>query len=339
MLAETKTRACTIHDIVSWAWLTQLQRMSASPCHRSIVPQGKLYRSGSPLRLTAMVKKVINPIVPKKGKPRKVQKRPASNKSKLWKSIRYIREGAAASSRQRKDQIKWKRTLSQLLKASSSEIIDTLIADKFLPKWEGKSCPTCSKGTLSKLQVDPRGGRLKHRCSYRKCHVWMNPHHLHPLFTAGQGPQAQSLQMQAAHILLKLHRIPQSKIHLLLDISHKAIEDMEKKICKMRQEYVEQKEKKILLGNGQSSKDVEADEATCEKRDISQSVDYRHLMVSKNSVIPWEQWAGIIQRGRPETLILRKLQPKITVKRAPGPGATRKIEWKVLANELLLDRR
>ena len=99
-----------------------------------------------------------------------------------------------------------------------------------------------------RTQVDPRGGRLKHRCSYRKCHVWMNPHHLHPLFTAGQGPQAQSLQMQAAHILLKLHRIPQSKIHFLLDINHKAIEDMEKKICKMRQEYVEQKEKEILLG-------------------------------------------------------------------------------------------
>ena len=66
-----------------------------------------------------MVKKVINPIVPKKGKLRKVQKRPASNKSKLWKSIKYMREGAAASSRgQCKDQIKWKRTLSQLLKAS-----------------------------------------------------------------------------------------------------------------------------------------------------------------------------------------------------------------------------
>eukprot|EP00439_Symbiodinium_sp_Y106_P045370 s1682_g5.t1 len=53
----------------------------------------------------------------------------------------------------------------------------------------------------------------------------------------------------------------------------------------------------------------------------------------------WEQWAGIIQRGRPETLVLCKLQPKITVKRAPGPGAVRKIEWKALGSELLQDRK
>ena len=53
----------------------------------------------------------------------------------------------------------------------------------------------------------------------------------------------------------------------------------------------------------------------------------------------WEQWAGIVQHGRPEALILRKLQPKITVKRAPGPGAIRKTEWKLIAKELLLDRK
>eukprot|EP00439_Symbiodinium_sp_Y106_P040293 s4434_g4.t3 len=109
--------------------------------------------------------------------------------------------------------------------------------------------------------------------------------------------------MQAAHILLKLHRIPQSKIHLLLDINHKAIEDMEKKICKLRQEYVEKKEKEI---------DIEADEATFDRRDISQDVELKHLIQSKDCVMMWEQCAGIIQRGRPETLVLCKLQPKIT---------------------------
>ena len=286
-----------------------------------------------------MGKGIINNIVPKKGKLRSVQKRPAAKKSTTWKDVKYVREKCTVGPRgQCKDQIKWKRTLHQLLRASDEEIINILIADKFIPKWEGMTCPTCSKGTLSKLQLDPRSC-LKHRCSHRNCHVWMNPHHLHPLFTEGQGPQAQSLQMQVAHILLKLHRVPQSKIHLLLDINHKVIEDMEKKICKLRQEYVEKKEKEIVLGDGKCWKDIEADEAAFDKRDISQDVEFKHLIKSKDCVMIWEQWAGIIQRGRPETLILRKLQPKITVKRAPGPGAIRKIEWKALGSELLQDRK
>ena len=138
---------------------------------------------------------------------------------------------------------------------------------------------------------------------------------------------------------MKLHKVPQSKIHFLLGINHKAIEDMENKLFKMRQEYVQKKEKEILLGDGKSWKDVEADEATFDRRDISKSVDFKRLIVSKDGVMMWEQWAGIAQRGRPETLILRKLQPKITVKRAPGPGAIRKTEWKLIAEELLLDRK
>ena len=53
----------------------------------------------------------------------------------------------------------------------------------------------------------------------------------------------------------------------------------------------------------------------------------------------WEQWAGVVQRGKPETLALFRLDPKLTVKRAPGPGAIRKLEWKTLGNKLLHKRR
>lgn len=53
----------------------------------------------------------------------------------------------------------------------------------------------------------------------------------------------------------------------------------------------------------------------------------------------WEQWGGIIQRGRPTSLVLRRLTPKVTVLRAPGPGAIRRVEWKALANEFLCDRK
>ncbi|CAE7761251.1 unnamed protein product, partial [Symbiodinium sp. CCMP2456] len=209
---------------------------------------------------TARGKSIVSNAVPKKGKLRSVQKRPAAITSTTRKDVQYVREKCAVGPRgQRKDQTKWKRTIRQLLRASDKEIINVLIADKFIPKWEGKTCPTCSEGTLSKLRLDPRGC-FRHRCSHRNCHSWMNPHHLHPLFTEGQGPQAQSLKMQAAHILFRLHRIPRSKIHFLLDVNHKTIEDMEKKICELRQEYVEKKEKDIVFGDGKSWKDIETDD-------------------------------------------------------------------------------
>ncbi|CAE7654134.1 unnamed protein product, partial [Symbiodinium sp. KB8] len=121
------------------------------------------------------------------------------------------------------------------------EIINALIADKYIPKWEGKAC-LWSKGTLSKLQLD-RCGRYS--------------------------------------------------VHLLLDVNHKVIEDMEKKTCELRQEYVELKEEEIEFGD----------------------VEFEHLIQSKDCVMMWE-WAGIIQRGRPETV---------------------KIEWKALGCEPLRD--
>ncbi|CAE7470129.1 unnamed protein product, partial [Symbiodinium necroappetens] len=71
------------------------------------------------------------------------------------------------------------------------------------------------------------------------------------------------------------------------------IEDMEKKTCELRQEYVEQKEEEIEFGDG--------------------DVEFEHLIQSKDCVMMWE-WAGIIQRGRPETV---------------------KIEWKALGCEPL----
>ena len=77
--------------------------------------------------------KRASPIVPKKGKFRSVQKRPASKKKKAWLTTNYIREKLAVDSRgQRKDQIKWKRTLTELLLASNKKIVQTLVTDKIL---------------------------------------------------------------------------------------------------------------------------------------------------------------------------------------------------------------
>ena len=169
-------------------------------------------------------------IVAKKGKLRKVQKRPAAMKSSLWKATKYVREHVLVGSRgQRKDQVKWKRTLPQLLKADDKALIKMLIADKILLDLAGRTCPRCSTGTLSKLCE--RGPHLlKHRCSKKACSAIITPYHLHPLFSECPGPQKQSLQMQSALLLLRLHRVPQSTIHLLLGTNHKAVENMEARV-------------------------------------------------------------------------------------------------------------
>ena len=115
----------------------------------------------------------------------------SSDEIQVVEKISYIRDKNAVPSRgQRKEQIKWKRTLPELLEASDRGIIRLLIADKILPKWDGKRCPSCSKGTLSKLFVEKRTGLLKHRCSRKTCQLHMNPHHLHPLFI--QTPETQA---------------------------------------------------------------------------------------------------------------------------------------------------
>ncbi|CAE7863483.1 unnamed protein product [Symbiodinium microadriaticum] len=54
------------------------------------------------------------------------------------------------------------------------------------------------------------------------------------------------------------------------------------------------------------------------RRDISNELDFKHLMKNKNTSIMWEQW--------------------VTLKRAPGPGAIRRIERKQIGTKLLKDR-
>ena len=64
-----------------------------------------------------------------------------------------------------------------------------------------------------------------------------------------------------------------------------------------------------LVGN-----DIDADEATFDKK-------------MEKGQLYWEQWYGIIQRGKPDILVLHRLKPPASKLRAPGPGAVRKVEW------------
>ena len=167
----------------------------------------------------------FNPFpAPKLGKGRCVLKRPSAMKTKAWKDTPYTRHPSKLVAKNVKlDRKMWKRSLKDILHASEKNLVKMLLQDGLLPSWDGKLCPRCGKGTMSKLRS---GDKSQHRCSAKKCHVDINPHHLHPLFTEGHGGGCVSLQTQAALLFLKLNNISHAAIHRILGVNHKAIEDM-----------------------------------------------------------------------------------------------------------------
>ena len=52
----------------------------------------------------------------------------------------------------------------------------------------------------------------------------------------------------------------------------------------------------------------------------------------------WSQWAGIVQRESPETLVLFKTTCRSTKRNAPGPGAITKRDWIPAAEKWLLGK-
>ena len=188
--------------------------------------------------------------------------------------------------------------------------------------WKGPFCPRCQHGTLGKLAPQRQGGPPKHRCNAKNCQAYISPHYAHPLFVDHWGKSHTPLSTQAALLLLLLNRVPHAAIHRLMYVNHKAIEDMQKRLYTLREAYVLEKEKEICFGRGHEWADVEADEATFAKKIVQGQVQ-------------WEQWCGIVQRGKPGTLVLHRLKPPLAALRAPGPGAVRKVEWKPIAKKWL----
>lgn len=80
--------------------------------------------------------------------------------------------------------------------------------------------------------------------------------------------------------------------------------------------------------------DVEGDEVTFDKHDISQDPALSHQVKGDKCVL-WEQWCALVQRGNPETLIMTRLKPGLTVRRAPGPGPITKHDWTPLGQKHL----
>ena len=134
---------------------------------------------------------------------------------------------------------------------------------------------------------------------------------------------------------MRLAGVPLSSIHILLDMNHKALERMEKNLAFVRKAYVEHCQKSMSFGTGKGKEwtEVEADEAVFDK----------FLLPAEDAEVQkkpmrWEQWLGMVARGKPSSLVLIRLPSTATCKRAPGPGAVKKESWLKVANTWLKNR-
>ena len=271
----------------------------------------------------------------KKGKTRlmmknNLTKKPASKKanSRAWAAVPYVRGGGVSV---RRDQEKWSKTLQDILHLPEKTMVELLIKDGLLPEWKGAQCPMCNKGILSGLQARGEGQLPRYRCRSKNCHKFVTPQHLRPIFTTARGPEGHSLGVQASVLLLRLANVPLSTI--LLGVNHKAVERLDRGLNQVRKHYVEDTPKTMTFKYPNKKwLDIEVDEATFDKS----LVPLEDAEITEKRM-KWEQWVGLVTRGKPESLVLLRLNPQFTTARAPGPGAIRKTEWKPIAKRWLKD--
>ncbi|CAK0887243.1 unnamed protein product [Prorocentrum cordatum] len=121
-----------------------------------------------------------------------------------------------------------------------------------------------------------------------------------------------------------------AQMHLLTGANHNMIEDMGAAAAAARQIYVEKNEHNIVFGDEAQRRwfDVEADESV-----------FRAQLSDDGRSKTREQWAGVVERGRPDSLVLWKTQSDGTGANAPGPGAIKKTDWAPLLKSRLKKRK
>ena len=120
--------------------------------------------------------------------------------------------------------------------------------------------------------------------------------------------------------------------HLLFDVDAKVVARIYNNLDAARAKFVHRQEKAIAYGGWC---DVEADEVDLGKGFLDDTTDGQ----KKGVTTAWEQWGALVERGRPESLRLFRLNPAATNTRAPGPGPICKRDWKPIAHKHLLGRR
>ena len=234
--------------------------------------------------------------VPKRGKARmamKVTKKPSGAPKIPF--VPYVRHGQrTVTSRPVKMHISC--ALKDIYTASPAKLARMLTRSGHLRDWAGEQCPWCAAGRLGPLRrVSGRGS--VHRCNRKGCQKFVTPQHNHPIFKAGWGNASASLSDKAAVCMCAAWGLSQAKCHQITGHSSKLIENTYSRLDEARMKYVLKKEKAIRFGTVDEWPDIEADEVDLGKEDDWGKTD-------KQKPVQWEQWGGIVERGRPHTLVL-----------------------------------
>lgn len=247
--------------------------------------------------------------------------------SNIWKSTPYVRHGVAI--RPRASETKWSCNAKQILRMSGRQLVKTMTKAGFLKDWSLHKCPHCRLGRVTGLGKRS-GGNLAYRCRRSKCHKFIYPHSSHPLFSTADGRNYKELADQFVVLFGLVTGCTEAQNHLLWGDSRDFVKSMSRKLDCARKDYVIAKERAVRFGDPDKLqwRDVEADE-----------VDLGKDLTAVPGKARWNQWAGIVERGRPESLMLFKTHPRITKIRAPGPGPIKKKEWRPVAEKHLKGRR
>ena len=247
---------------------------------------------------------------PKRGKARSLTK--AFPMKRKAPKVTYVRDQKTVM-KVDKRKMRWGRPVHMLASTQGRSLLRLPRSDGLLQKWEGKSCPRCGEGSLGDLYLDKEKQVWLHRCNRKGCQFRVRPHDYHPIFFAGSGAKNTSLSLQAAILSCALSGVLVSSVRVLLDIHPMPVERIYTNLEVARSRYVQLMEKKIVFGADKKWSDVEADEVDLGKEEMIKAGN-------GNRKVQWEQWGGLVERGRPHSLVLYRLTPKLTAKRAPGPG-------------------
>ena len=252
-----------------------------------------------------------------------------TKKTPAYASTPYVRHNTKTV-KSRGDRQNWAITLKKIWQLGESDMFRRAITDGILEDKEGSTCTKCCVGELGPLKHF-KGRGLRYRCGRYGCQKLTLPHDDHPFFTLGSGSRQTPFADQCGVLFCSLAGCSNVATKRLTGVDHKIIE--KQRVCLDREVavFVEREQKAITFGDGKTWKDVEADEAV-----FGKVIDEEE---PSNQQVEWNQWAGLVERGVPISLVLQPTTTTKTCTRAPGPGAIKKVDWSPLCHKYLKRRR
>ena len=248
---------------------------------------------------------------PKRGKARALR-RPIGKKVLKKPTTKYTRRSIKS-----KAVTRWCMDIPYIMGATERQLFRKVRSIGLLPR--STTCPRCHGGVKNfKENMQYQG-----RCSCRGCQLMISWFASHPFLCSGGRSLRLKLSMMVNILLGATYR----SSTLQLSISQSNMQLMLLAIRLHISNYIVHQQEYIEYGRcGNHWPDVEVDEMTIGK------------WAAKDDKIGWHNYVGLVQRGRPESLVIYRLPDRITQKRAPGPGPIRLSDWKPIARKHLSDR-